>query len=97
MRLAVKAGLIGVAATAILLAGAFVADASGFPTAARSLFWQNDLLQSLVPLGNIGTPQHPVYEGSPLNLLAFLASIPLGFAIYGSLAYVVLKRRRRGT
>jgi hypothetical protein len=97
MRLVIKAGLIGVAVTVILVAGAFIADASGFPAVARSLFWQNGLLQSLVPLGNIGTPERPVYEGSPLNLLAFMASIPLGFAIYGSLAYVALKRRWRGT
>ena len=97
MRHAVTASLIGIAATLVLLAGAFAADASGFPNLARSLFWQNGLLQSLVPQGNIGTPESPVYEGSPLNYLAFLASIPLGFAAYGCLAYVALKWRKRGT
>ena len=94
MPLAVTAGLIGIAATLLLLAGAFLSDASGFPNVASSLFWQNGLLQGFVPLGNIGTPEHPIHEGSPLNLLAFLASIPLGCAIYGFVAYVVLKRHK---
>jgi hypothetical protein len=82
-------------ATGLLIGLSFVADSFGFPTIASALSWQNTLLQSYVPLGNIGTAEHPVYEGSPLNFLAFLASIPLGVAIYSLLAYATLTWARR--
>ena len=87
---------IGLVVTGLLLSLAFAFDDVGFPTVARALFWQNALLQSFVPLGNIGTAAHPVHEGSPLNLLAFLAGIPLGFLIYSVVAFVVLGKMRRG-
>jgi hypothetical protein len=86
----------GVLATFVLLALAFLAGAYDMDWLARALFWQNSLLQSLVPLGDIGTPGKPVHEGSPLNLLAFLASIPLGIAIYSSLLWTALAFRGRG-
>jgi hypothetical protein len=84
------AGAIGVLATAAMLALSFVTDTFGFPLLSRGLLWQNSLLQALVPLANIGTTDHPIYEGSPLNLLAFVASIPLGIIVYGVVAYIVL-------
>ena len=86
---------IGLLATALLIGLSFAADSFGFPTIASALSWQNTLLQSYVSLGNIGTAARPVYEGSPLNFLAFLASIPLGVIIYGVLAYAVLTWARR--
>lgn len=61
------------------------------------LFWQNGLLQEFIPLNNIGTPAQPVYEGTPVNLMGFFASIPLGFVIYGAVAYVALRSWRRST
>jgi hypothetical protein len=93
MRRCLLALAVGVVATLVLLALAFLADACDLDGVARALFWQNSLLQSLVPLGNMGTAEHPVYEGSPLNFLAFLASIPLGIAIYTLLAWIVLAGR----
>src|SRR5690349_9582471 len=71
---------VGLFATGLLIGLSFAADFVGFPTVASVLSWQNTLLQSYVPLGNIGTAAHPVYEGSPLNFFAFLASIPLGLS-----------------
>jgi hypothetical protein len=82
-------------ATAALIALSFAADYFGLTSLARGLSWQNSLLQSLVPLGNIGTAEHPVSEGSPLNFFAFLASIPLGVIIYSLAAYAVLFIVRR--
>jgi hypothetical protein len=82
--------VVGLFATGLLIGLSFVVDSFGFSTIANALFWQNTLLQSYAPLGNIGTAAHPVYEGSPLNFLAFLASIPLGFIVYGVLAYAAL-------
>lgn len=88
---------IGVLVTLLLLALAFAADLAGFESLATVLFWQNPLLQSLVPMGNIGSAEHPVYEGSPLNLIVFVASLPVGVAIYGLAAFLFMSRlARRG-
>lgn len=95
MRTALLASGIGILTTVLLLALAYGMDFLGHPNLSSVLFWQNALLQSLCPTMNIGTPEHPVYEGTPLNFLAFIASIPLGFIIYGIPAYVVLRSRRR--
>ena len=86
---------IGVLATAALIALSFAADSFGFKSTADVLLWQNSFLQSFAPLGNMGTPEHPVYEGTPLNFLAFLASIPLGIIVYSIVAYVALFMARR--
>ncbi len=43
----------------------------------------------------MGSPEHPVYEGTPLNFLAFLASVPLGIVIYSVMAYAALSMVRR--
>lgn len=97
MRKVVVAIAIGIMVTLALLGLEFAADALGYPGIARVLFWHNSVLQSFVPLYNIGSAAHPVYEGTPLNFLAFCASIPLGFVIYGVLAYVALRFVRGGT
>ena len=86
---------IGVLATAILFALSFAADSFGFTSLANGLLWQNTLLQSFAPLDNMGTPEHPVYEGTPLNFLAFLASVPLGIVVYSVMAYAALSMVRR--
>ena len=89
--------MIGVTCTLVLLASAFLAGSTGHADLARGLFWQNDLLQSLVSLNNISTAQAPVYLGTPFNVCAFLGSVPLGFVIYGVAAYVALRFLRRST
>lgn len=86
---------VGLIVTGLLIGLSFAADSFGFPTVGSALFWQNTLLQSCVPLINIGTEAHPVYEGSPLNFLAFLGSVPLGVIVYSVLAHVVLTKVRR--
>lgn len=88
---------VGILITAALFGLANAAGAAGYPGVARALFWQNALLQSMVPLNNIGTPEAPFYEGTPLNCLAFIASVPLGVLIYSFAAYVILGFARRRT
>ena len=87
--------LVGFIATASFFGLAVVAGSADLDGLAKVLFWQNSLLQTLVPLGNIGTIEHPVYEGTPLNFLAFFASIPIGIVVYSFLAYWALDRSRR--
>jgi protein-S-isoprenylcysteine O-methyltransferase Ste14 len=86
---------IGTLVTLLLLGAAFVADFAGLESLARALFWQNTLAQSFVSMGNIGMAEHPVYEGSPLNFIAFLASLPIGVAVYGTVAFVLMDRFMR--
>jgi hypothetical protein len=46
----------------------------------------------LIPAPNIGTLDHPLYEGTPLNFLAYLASFPLAVIFYAFVAYLFLRR-----
>ncbi len=89
-----KALTIGVLITSVLFGLAIVAAELGQGPLARLLFWQNTLLQAFAPLGNVGTADHPIYEGTPLNLLVGLLSFPLGVAIYGCAAFYWLGCRR---
>lgn len=81
---------MGILATVVFIALSFAADSYGFTSVANALFWQNSLLQGFAPLGNVGTSVHPIYEGSPLNFLALLASIPVGIIFYSLAAYIAL-------
>jgi hypothetical protein len=83
---------IGVLVTAITAAVSFAMTSRGAESAGEILLWPNTLLQVLVPAPNIGTPDHPLYEGTPLNFFAFLASFPLAITVYGVVAYVCLCR-----
>jgi len=87
--------LIGVAITLLLLAVAFASDALGYLEASKVVFWQNSLIQSLVPLHNIRTTESPVYEATPVNYFAFIVSISVGFVIYGFITYCALKISKR--
>jgi hypothetical protein len=91
----IPALLIGLLLTGGLFGLSLLAANAGLESLARGLLWPNTLLQGLAPLGNIGTPERPIYEGTPLNFLAFLASIPLGLVIYTAAAYVILGWRGR--
>ena len=80
---------VGVFVTA---ASAAVASALQSESAREIVFWPNTALQYLVPAPNIGTPDHPLYEGTPLNFFAFLVSFPFAVIVYGVVAYVFLHR-----
>lgn len=77
----------------------FEANEVGYEDLSNVLVWQNSFLQSRVPLLDIGTPGHPFQEGTPLTLLAFLLSFPIGFVVYGVGAFVVISKlvKRQGT
>src|SRR5580693_2408104 len=86
---------IGIVATFAMIGLAFVVDDAGYEDFAQYLNWPNLLLQNLAPPHNIGTADHHFLEGSPLNVLAFYASIPFGTLIYGCVAFVTFRLRRR--
>jgi hypothetical protein len=86
---------IGVLLTALTATLSYFASQIGAELASEILFWPNTLMQSLVPLHNIGTTAHPFYEGTPLNVAAFFVSFPLAVLVYGTAAYIFLRRRQR--
>jgi hypothetical protein len=59
------------------------------------VLWPWPLLARFVPHGNIGTAAHPVYEGSPLDLLAALIGLAVSALFYGALVYAILSWRAR--
>ena len=94
MSVLVQAVGIGILLTAALASGAFFAYEADAERVADILLWPNTLLQSALPCFNIGTPERPLCEGTPLNFVAFLASFPVGITAYSTLAYFWLRRRR---
>jgi hypothetical protein len=89
------AAVIGVAVTLLLIAASFAADDAGHETLSNVLFWQNWLLQALVPAQNIGPAENPFARGMPLAFVAWFASVPLGFVIYGGAAFAVIRRLKK--
>jgi len=85
--------LIGTAVSFAFLGLSVYADELGFGFLAKVFAWPNTFLQLLVPPHNIGTAERPFLEGSPLNDLAFVASIPFGALLYGLPAFMWLQRR----
>jgi uncharacterized membrane-anchored protein len=88
-------GLVGLAVTLILAAGAFAAASYKMMGLARALFWQNWILTApFGPHPNLGTADHPIYEGTPVDFIAFFASFPLGVIVYGTVAFFLVLRNR---
>jgi hypothetical protein len=86
--------VLGVGISALLQVLALVAHEHGFASITRIVDWPNTLLQSLVPCVPVGSSETPRCEGSPLNLLAYFASLPVGAVVYSTIAFVILKRVR---
>ena len=84
---------VGVLLTAVLQVASYIAYESGFEYLSYVLNWPNAALQSLVPCINIGTPEPPLCEGTPINYFAYIVSIPAGAAAYTFVAYLLIRRR----
>src|SRR2546426_465650 len=88
---------IGISVLAASYGAAFYAYEMGLEAAGRVLSWPNIALQSLVPCIPIYEPDNGMCEGSPLNVLAFVASLPVGVVAYSAAAYFFLRRRSTTT
>jgi hypothetical protein len=53
------------------------------------------LLGALVPHPNIGTPEHPLYEGTPLDLPAAVIGLGTSALLNIVIAYLVVSRLHR--
>jgi len=83
---------IGILITAMTATLWYFASRAGMESLGEILFWPNTLMQSLVPLHNIGTPEQPFHEGTLLNVAAFAASFLLAVLVYGTASYICLRR-----
>jgi len=75
---------VGTLVTAMTATLSYFAFHAGAELLSEILFWPNTLMQSLVPLHNIGVPEHPFYEGTPVNIAAFFVSFPLSILVYSA-------------
>jgi hypothetical protein len=55
------------------------------------------LLGMLVPHPNIGTPEHPIYEGTPLDLVATVIGLPMSALMNILIVYFVMSWLRRAS
>ena len=64
------------------------------PFFVNALLWPAYLLGPIVgrmlPHGNIGTAEHPVYEGTPLDFIAGFALVSFSIFLYPVVTFVVL-------
>lgn len=89
------AAFIGVAVTLLLIALSFTADDAGHEALSNALFWQNSLLQSLVPAPHGEAVGNPFANGLPLPFVVWFASVPLGFAFYGVVAFAIIGKLKK--
>ena len=83
--------IYGVCITILLtIAGFSLSSDGGWSLPTKVLLWQATLLAYGIPHPNIGTAQHPIYEGTPLDLIPVFIGIPLGVPIYTLISYAVL-------
>jgi hypothetical protein len=78
--------IVGIVVTLVGLAIAYITEGN---LLGQICYWQGYLLTSWVPALNIGTADHPIYEGTPIHVFAFFMGIPLGMVLYSLLAYAV--------
>ena len=93
MKLIAQSIAVGIFITLVLFGLSYFANAFGFTQFSNVLYWQGWGLQSLVPCIEIGTVEKPFCEGSPLNVVAFFAGVPLGFVLYSVAVYIFLSAR----
>ncbi len=75
------------------------------PFLVNVLLWPASLLGPaigrMLPRGNIGTAEHPIYEGTPIDFLVGFALVGFSIFLYPVLTFVVLslvsrRQARRG-
>lgn len=87
----------GVLVTVALTLASYVLFEAGATNLSTLLFWPNSLLQGATPCFRIegSVAGRSLCEGTPHNVVAFVASFPLSIAVYSVIAYVIIRRRTR--
>ena len=82
----------------------FAALIAEFPNALNAIplpiiavvFWPVSICEYLVPLGpNIGSPSHPIHEGTPLNVVAAVVGYALSWMFWSGLVLTIITPRRQ--
>lgn len=64
------------------------------PLLVKVLLWPvflvGPVIGSMLPRGNIGTPEHPIYEGTPIDFLVGDALVGFSIIFYPVATFVVL-------
>ena len=87
---------IGSVGTLGSFALSYAASSLGFGGAAHLLYWQGWWLQGFLACSNVGSPERPLCEGTPLNLVVFMLGLPFGIVLYTLVALVILVACKRG-
>ena len=96
-RAILSALVVGVLVTALSTILAWYLVRNGAANAAQIVYWPNTLLQAVFTPFNIGTAERPIYEGTPVQFVAFLLSFPLSVVAYSAAAYAwFMRRAQRG-
>jgi len=83
------AAFVGLALTAMELV---LTNTTGAEWMAWVLLLPWALLSAVAPHPNIGTPDHPLYEGTPFDLAAAAIGLPLSALINIGIAYLIIRR-----
>ena len=94
MKTLLQALAIGTAITLALFGLGYVAAQQQAENLSYALYWQAYLLNKLMPCNAIWRGEF-LCQSMAAAKVAFFAGLPLGVLIYSSLAYCVLRLRRR--
>jgi len=86
--------------TGVLTLASYLLFEAGATNLSAVIFWPNSLLQGATPCVTVesSVAGRSICEGTPLNVVAFVASFPLSIVVYSVIAYVIIRRRaRKGT
>lgn len=95
MKRGTQALTIGTLVTLASFGASYAASAFGSLSPSRLLYWQGWWLQTFLPCLNLGTPEKPMCEGTPLNLVVFLLGLPFGVILYSLIAFAILSAKRQ--
>ena len=83
-------GLSGLVGCSLVLIAAREFNSTAPSLFARTVLAPVPVVVGLVPPNKIGTAEKPVYEGTPLHLVAALAAVPLCALIWSVSTYVLI-------
>lgn len=81
--------------TAAVAVGALFAMVLGSWLPAKMLLWPAWLLLAALPCFNMGTPEQPACEGTPIHLAVALLGLSLAVVFYAVIVYALLSRASR--
>ena len=95
MKRGTQAFTIGTLVTFASFGASYAASACSLLWLSHLLYWQGWWLQTFLPCLNVGSPEKPMCEGTPLNLVVSFLGLPFGVVLYSLVAYAILWARVR--